>query len=122
MPAVIGGIASSIAIAHLKNGDLNKAAFLRTLPAISSGYRNFGKQAGFQIAYLLITISIAILSGAFVGFLVSYVSPVNEYFDDGEYWETPKRELPYFFDRRGEVEHAPAESHHFLKVDAAKMA
>jgi hypothetical protein len=104
MPAVIGGAAAAVATAIFDTSYFSAEALARTYPAIPSG-RTFASQASLQIAFLAITICIAIVSGSIVGAIVRYISPPKDFYVDSAYWEVPELEKPYFFDARGEIEH-----------------
>eukprot|EP01119_Soliformovum_irregulare_P025616 TRINITY_DN953_c0_g1_i1.p1 TRINITY_DN953_c0_g1~~TRINITY_DN953_c0_g1_i1.p1 ORF type:complete len:819 (-),score=301.90 TRINITY_DN953_c0_g1_i1:59-2515(-) len=65
--------------------------------------RTASQQAGIQIAYLFITLAIAIVSGALTGLLLKGLNPPKKFFVDDQSWEVPERETPYYFDERGEI-------------------
>ncbi len=86
IPSIMGGIYGAIA-------------------AVYTGGR--GITGGIQMAYLVITITIATSSGLLVGRLVDYVMPRPAvFFDDSESFEVPEMEVPYYFDKRGENKHS----------------
>jgi ammonium transporter Rh len=68
---------------------------------------NGNSQSYYQLAFLIITIAISILSGVFTGIIMKYVKCIERLFLDDEYWEVPEMEIPYYFDIRGEIEHKP---------------
>lgn len=51
--------------------------------------RNSGMQASYQAAFIAITLSIAILSGALTGLLLRRFNSVKVFFSDEENWEVP---------------------------------
>lgn len=105
MPGFFGGIWSAIAIGAVSS--LRYGSDLAViLPAVADGHRSMGTQAGYQVGFLLITITIAISSGLLTGLVMKYISPVKSFFMDSEFWDLPGLEIPYFFDRRGETSHS----------------
>jgi hypothetical protein len=51
--------------------------------------RNSGLQASYQAAFIVITLTIAILSGALTGLLLRRFNSVKVFFSDEENWEVP---------------------------------
>lgn len=81
----------------------------RSIPSISVNIttRSSSGQALFQLAFLAITLSVSTVAGFITGVLISNIEPLDSYFEDSALWEVPELEKPYFFDKRGEVEHKP---------------
>ena len=101
MPSIIGAVAGVI-ISRLADSDLyNEEELLLVFP--QRGDRSTTAQAGYQVAFIAITLGIAIFSGLVVGVLVAKASRLKKYFVDSELWEVPNMELPYYFDKRGEI-------------------
>lgn len=85
IPAIIGGLAS--AFVTLRAGSFNAADLESVFPAISASGRSVSSQAGFQVAYLVISICIAIVSGLATGLIIKNVRPSKTFYLDDEYWE-----------------------------------
>lgn len=105
IPGILGGLASVFAALSL-----NHSLFLESIDhliAESIVDRSSKLQAAYQLAFLISTVSISSISGYFCGWIVKRVRPLGLYFQDGETWEVPEMEVPYYFDARGEVEHKP---------------
>jgi hypothetical protein len=70
-------------------------------------YSGAGTQAGWQAAFAVITLAIAIAGGVITGLLVRLpiFEPLrdDQLFKDSASWEVPHEETPYYFDARGEV-------------------
>lgn len=107
MPGLIGGLVSVIACAGIPIERLTS----QVDPIVSDGIvklaRSSSRQACFQLAFLVITVGIAVLSGLITGFFIRKVDCTESFFDDSALWEVPEMEKPYYFDQRGEVEHKP---------------
>jgi len=110
MPGIIGGIAgviaSRIADEGLYGSSLNQIFIARELDPITGelGGRSASMQAWYQLAYLVITLTIAITGGLFSGFLVKHLFKApKSFFLDDNHWEVPNLETPYYFDHRGEI-------------------
>lgn len=90
---------------------------------IASGITNRSSalQAAYQLAFLVITLSISISSGLFTGWIVKKFVPVESYFLDEELWEVPEMEIPYYFDVRGEVEHKALNASRLSILDVGKI-
>ena len=56
-----------------------------------------------QLAFLAITLGIALSSGAVTGLLLRHFNSPKLFFLDNENWEVPELETPYYFDKRGEI-------------------
>jgi len=69
--------------------------------------RSAEKQSQMQVAFLFITLGVAIFGGVFTGLIAKrkWFDPMfdGHLFMDMESWEVPHLETPYFFDQRGEV-------------------
>ena len=105
MPGILGGIVSVVACAGIPFDRL----LLQVDPSISADIaaRSSSGQALFQLAFLAITLSVSTVAGFITGVLISNLDPLHTYFEDSALWEVPELEKPYFFDKRGEVEHKP---------------
>jgi hypothetical protein len=67
--------------------------------------RTAGEQAGYQLLSMVVSFSIAVISGLICGGLVRCIpGPTgNELFDDKANFEVPGQEIPFYFDERGEI-------------------
>ena len=105
MPSLIGGFASMIAASQVQVSSLGQLEQDVVLPALDS--RSGSKQAAFQFGFMCCTLGISITAGIVSGLLLRlpFFEPVpgGSLFEDSNHWETPKQEIPYFFDERGEV-------------------
>jgi len=94
MPGVMAGISATI-MAAIADVDAykNQAQLTQTFPARfdSKGgeLRTAGEQAGYQFAYLIITLAIAISSGVFTGYVCKWIEPAKTVFDDTEAFDVP---------------------------------
>jgi len=102
MPGLIGGIASAVAAGVATQKEYGQASLYTIFPkrapsdealAASLGFeagtgRTATQQAGFQVIALLVTLGIAISSGALTALLVkqSFFEPPTTLFDDAPYW------------------------------------
>jgi hypothetical protein len=66
---------------------------------------NTGYDAGEQFGFMCISLLIAILTGAITGGIAGSLHAVGAdgLFQDQVDWEVPHEELPYYFDKRGEI-------------------
>jgi len=138
MPGILGAIAAVIAAAvadddlyGCREDSADGVAELGCMNAKDSGQlydiypnrltRTPSKQAWLQLAYLVITLAIAISSGFVTGFFLRKFARPKKFFIDSENWETPSLETPYYFDERGEIvrDQKKSEQHHHLQ-DVAK--
>eukprot|EP00301_Raphidiophrys_heterophryoidea_P003711 c11665_g1_i1.p1 GENE.c11665_g1_i1~~c11665_g1_i1.p1 ORF type:complete len:477 (+),score=144.21 c11665_g1_i1:354-1784(+) len=103
MPGVIGGIASAIAAGAATKSTYGMASlgiiFPERAPSDTAEAALYGldpgsdrsamKQAGMQVIALLVTLGIAILSGAFTATLIKqpFFEPPSTLFDDKDYWQ-----------------------------------
>ena len=108
MPSILSAISACILAAWAKadtyGDDLSVyPARLRAAP----NTRTAEYQAQLQVAFLFITLGIALVSGLFVGWFATheFFDPMHDghLFLDEESWEVPHLETPYYFDRRGEI-------------------
>jgi len=104
IPGVIGGIVSIIASAAA-TGNTYDHSQLAFIWAERDG-RTAAYQAKLQLGFLIITLGISSISGLFCGILLSRMPYPKRFFLDNTSWETPSREVPYFFDKRGEARHS----------------
>lgn len=104
IPGIIGGVVGIIASAAATGNsyDTSQLVFIWT----DRGDRSASSQAKVQLAFLIITLAISIISGLFSGILLSRLPYPKKFFLDSTSWETPAREVPYFFDKRGEARHS----------------
>jgi len=104
IPGLIGGFAGVIVTAAYGGGndyDPSQKEFIYSHPDRSQSH-----QAKIQLAFIFITLGISIASGAFGGFLLFWLPKPKKFFLDSTSFETPSREVPYFFDLRGEARHS----------------
>jgi len=105
MPGIIGGFVSVIVTASFGTGnDYNNDQLLEIYPDRTS--RSASKQAKVQVAFIFITLGISIGTGLFSSVMLSKLPYPKKFFLDSTSWETPSREVPYFFDKRGEARHS----------------
>jgi ammonium transporter Rh len=102
MPSLLGAFAGVIAATQRSHYGPEQ---LETIYPLGHSDRY---QALMQLAYIGITLGIAILSGIFTSLLCTapILSPPkheDELFEDSPYWEVPELEIPYYFDKRGEI-------------------
>lgn len=91
MPGVLGGVVSILACAGISFDKL----LLQVDSSVSSGIaaRNSSNQAIYQLIFLVVTLSIAIVSGFLTGVLIRNLNPIKDnFFDDSAVWEVPEEE------------------------------
>lgn len=117
MPSILGAIAGVIAIASISVSDyppLERLAEAESyLPRVKDGDRSPSDQALTQLGFTGITLLISFFGGAIAGRLVRHLEPPDyegDLFKDAPFWEVPDREMPYYFDKRGEIESHGAEN------------
>merc|ERR1712038_270436 len=109
MPGILAAIVSAIVCGtaksdHFPSMDHMKAVYgPRNIG--ESNERTAGEQAGYQILCLVVSFSMAIACGLLTGFAVKFVDALgdNSAFLDSASWEVPELEIPFYFDRRGEI-------------------
>eukprot|EP01117_Protostelium_nocturnum_P013044 TRINITY_DN4839_c0_g1_i1.p1 TRINITY_DN4839_c0_g1~~TRINITY_DN4839_c0_g1_i1.p1 ORF type:complete len:795 (-),score=289.99 TRINITY_DN4839_c0_g1_i1:45-2387(-) len=101
LPGIIGAIVSVIAAAATGPAFYSDEQLLFVQPGRSD--RDAQTQARYQLAFLIITLAIAIITGALSAILLSRLSPPRKFFNDDDAFEVPHREIPYYFDHRGEI-------------------
>jgi hypothetical protein len=104
MPGIIGAVVSMIAAAAATGNLYNPEQLNFTFP--DRYERTAARQAQIQLAFLVITLAMAIITGFLSGKIISGCTFPKRFFLDSESWETPSREVPYFFDIRGEAKHS----------------
>jgi len=105
MPGIIGAVVSMIGAAAATGNLYNPEQLVFTFPERGNG-RSAALQAQLQLAFLIITLAMAIITGLLSGKIISACTFPRKVFLDSESWETPSREVPYFFDIRGETKHS----------------
>ena len=110
MPSIIGGVASIIAAAVASDASYSQDDYLTVFGSHRAGGRTAGQQALFQLIYIGTSMGIGAGAGFFCGLLarLPFFEPpapddTDAVFQDSEWWEVPHLEVPYFFDRRGEI-------------------
>eukprot|EP01012_Entosiphon_sulcatum_P006379 TRINITY_DN129_c0_g1_i3.p1 TRINITY_DN129_c0_g1~~TRINITY_DN129_c0_g1_i3.p1 ORF type:complete len:722 (-),score=98.16 TRINITY_DN129_c0_g1_i3:101-2266(-) len=112
MPSLLGAFAGCIACAVAEPEKYGSTFGLSFVERSVNPSRTASKQALLQLAYIGITLGIAIVSGVITGFFLRLPFFVSReegdptkvsVFTDHVHWETPELEIPYFFDVRGEV-------------------
>eukprot|EP00002_Diphylleia_rotans_P027521 TRINITY_DN551_c0_g2_i2.p1 TRINITY_DN551_c0_g2~~TRINITY_DN551_c0_g2_i2.p1 ORF type:complete len:705 (-),score=121.62 TRINITY_DN551_c0_g2_i2:117-2231(-) len=104
MPGVLSGVASAVVAGAASVERYHGEAHLfNTFAGREEWGRDAQQQAGVQIGFLGITLGIALVGGALTGYFVQFVEPATAFFSDGEFWEVPHLETPYYFDHRGEI-------------------
>jgi ammonium transporter Rh len=119
IPGFLGGITGAITAATAQSVYTNPIAATIMFPEIKQFgvSRTFKEQGGYQLAALFTTMGIALLGGAFSGFIASKVGRTPKHlFEDGEHWHGVNYDFPVDKD---EDEHEPEkESHSKNKVSA----
>ena len=110
MPSLIGGVASIIAAAVASDTSYSTTDLVTVFGTHRSNSRTAGQQALFQLIYIATSIGIGAGAGFFCGLVARlpfFEPPADDdtdaVFQDSGWWEVPHLELPYYFDRRGEV-------------------
>ena len=110
MPSLIGGVASIIAAAVASDYSYSVDDYSSIFGSYRASGRTSGVQAVFQLIYMATSIGIGLGAGLITGVIAkhSFFEPpadddTDAVFQDDRWWEVPHLELPYFFDRRGEV-------------------
>ena len=104
MPSLISGISACIVAAWA-----SESAYGVDLSSVypKRPDRSAQVQSQMQVAFLFITLCIAITAGAITGWIIKhqFFDPMHDghLFLDMESWEVPHMETPYYFDQRGEV-------------------
>merc|ERR1711920_841964 len=109
MPGIMAALISAIVCGfskrdHFPSLDHQKAVYgARKIG--EDDERSAGKQAGFQILCLVVSFSMAIVCGLITALIVKFVDKLGETsaFVDSASWEVPELEIPFYFDRRGEI-------------------
>jgi ammonium transporter Rh len=115
MPSLIGGFAGVISASQAKafdgedgiNNNYGDSISTVWVGTSAAGDNNSAsKMANVQLAMMVITMVIAVGGGFIIGFIARF--PIfgkrdADQFSDQPDWEVPELELPYFFDKRGEV-------------------
>ena len=88
MPGVLGGIVSAIAA-----GAANESSYHGTYGGVFlDSKRSHSSQAGFQMASLAVTLAIALVGGAFTGFVISLAPSLPTFFEDSHEYHVPDME------------------------------
>ena len=110
MPSLLGGVASIIAAAVASDASYSADDYLTIFGSYRAAGRTAGVQALFQLIYMATSIGIGLGAGLITGLVAchAFFQPPSDddtdaVFSDDAYFEVPHLELPYFFDRRGEV-------------------
>ncbi len=94
MPSVLGALWGLIGTA-VSFGEKNIFLIMRQTKA---------EQVGYQMACLVVTIHLALASGALCGFLAKrFIPGPKARFTDESFWEVPEQEIPFFFDQKVNV-------------------
>jgi len=105
MPGFLGGITGAITAATAGSVYTNPDAAAIMFPAIGAK-RTFKEQGGYQLAALFTTMGIALLGGAFSGFVASKVGRTPKHlFEDIEHWHGVNYDFPV--DKDEEEEQKP---------------
>jgi len=116
MPAVFAGIASAIVIGYSGDAETwqrysvdGAASMHANTSSFHDVYKDLAgrgrSQAGYQIACVAVSLAIAVVGGLLCAMLVRLLgSPEDEnlFLDRGNF-EVPHFEVPFYFDRRGEI-------------------
>merc|ERR1719433_679239 len=111
MPGILAAICSVFVCAfsksdHFASTDAWMAVYGPRFDDDGAEIRSAGEQAGFQMLCLIVSFSIAVITGAISGFIVKFIDPLKETdgYLDSAHWEVPEQEIPFFYDRRGEID------------------
>ncbi|PRP81860.1 Rh type B glycoprotein [Planoprotostelium fungivorum] len=119
LPGIIGAVVSMIATAatQLYPNEYNYNQLIYVYPGRTD--RSPNTQAQYQLAFLIITLAMSIFTGILCGIFLSKLKKPNRFFSDDESWEVPHREVPYYYDERGEIirNKDSAEMRGELKID-----
>jgi ammonium transporter Rh len=97
IPGFLGGITGAITAATAQSVYTNPIAATNVFPEIKQfgESRTFKEQGGYQLAALLTTMGIALLGGAFSGFIASKVGRTPKHlFEDIEHWHGVNYDFP----------------------------
>jgi ammonium transporter Rh len=100
MPGVLGGLAAVFATLATDADGGDKYGSHTSLQKVYGGWEadeSSGSQAWDQLAALLITLAMAISSGAATGFMATFIFPSTRPFVDDEYFAVPDEETPWYF-------------------------
>ena len=110
MPSLIGGAASVIAAAVASDSSYSADDYATIFGSHRAAGRTAGVQALFQLIYMGTSIGIGLGTGLLTGLIAQHAffeppadDDTDAVFQDDQWWEVPHLELPYYFDRRGEV-------------------
>eukprot|EP00026_Physarum_polycephalum_P002866 Phypoly_transcript_02875.p1 GENE.Phypoly_transcript_02875~~Phypoly_transcript_02875.p1 ORF type:complete len:834 (-),score=168.92 Phypoly_transcript_02875:78-2579(-) len=107
IPGVIGGFVSAITTAA-RGTNYNVQQYDKIYSAAPG--RHAQEQAKLQVAFLFITLGVSIGTGFLCATMLSRLAYPKKFFIDSTSFETPSREVPYFFDKRGEARHSSEKS------------
>ena len=116
MPGVFGGIMSALTASQTIKTFKNTSASTALFPAMDKNMKEpniydknlpltFHEQAGMQLAGLAVTVGIAIVTGAFSGFICSKFGDVEELFDDKEHFHGCEYDIDPDFKEEPKQEH-----------------
>lgn len=111
MPGILAAICSVFVCAfsksdHFASTEAWQAVYGPRFDDDGAEVRSAGEQAGFQMLCLIVSFSIAVITGAISGFIVKFIDPLKETdgYLDSAHWEVPEQEIPFYYDRRGEID------------------
>jgi ammonium transporter Rh len=89
MTGIVAGIITAIVAGTLKPQEYG-ATFGQDFPKLASGERTLGIQAGYQLAAIALSFSVAIIGGVITGFVIKsgIFEEIAEPYDDHCLWET----------------------------------
>jgi len=121
MPGILAALVSAIVCATTKDSHFPSQAHMKAVygPMFSDVEGDFGRvrtageQAGYQILCLAVSFSMAIVCGLISALAVKFVDRLGETnaFLDSPSWEVPELEIPFYFDRRGEINRDMLKAH-----------
>lgn len=108
MPSVLGALAGVIAAAAIKEDEYSSDQLGAIYAKVKAGDHSIKDQALLQLAYIGVTLGLSFVGGAITGLFVKQACFEEAYesetaFSDALFWEVPDLEIPYYFDRRGEI-------------------
>jgi len=108
MPSIIGAFAAVIAAGVTSEAIYGPIQLDASFPALADGSRTPGQQAGYQAAFIFVTLGFSLFTGFLTGYLTRmcvFMRVRQDFlFSDEHDWEVPGLENPYYFDHRGEIE------------------
>eukprot|EP00808_Paulinella_micropora_P007296 g13492.t1 len=111
MPSLLGAVAGVVATIWVTDG-LGPEQLALEYEEVAIDQRSSGYQAKMQLAFMFVTLGIALVSGALTGVLVklcAFLDPAPPacQFNDEAYWIVPDEEIPHYFQPQSTGEEGP---------------